>query len=89
VWVLLVWIVVLGTVVPFAVELFALRHLSATTVTMVAMLEPVGVSLLGWLWFAESLDAVAAAGVVAVVAGIVLAQTARRAHVQVEPTIVT
>jgi len=41
VWLLLSWIVVLGTVVPFAVELFALRHLSATTVTMVAMLEPV------------------------------------------------
>jgi drug/metabolite transporter (DMT)-like permease len=89
VWMLLAWIVVLGTVVPFAVELFALRHLSATTVTMVAMLEPVGVSVLGWVWFAESLDAVAVAGVVAVVAGIVLAQTARRAHVQVEPAIVT
>jgi drug/metabolite transporter (DMT)-like permease len=89
VWLLLAWIVVLGTVVPFAVELFALRHLSATTVTMVAMLEPVGVSVLGWVWFAESLDAVAVVGVVAVVAGIVLAQTARRAHVQVEPTIVT
>ena len=89
VWMLLAWIVVLGTVVPFAVELFALRHLSATTVTMVAMLEPVGVSVLGWVWFAESLDAVAVLGVVAVVAGIVLAQTARRAHVQVEPAIVT
>jgi multidrug transporter EmrE-like cation transporter len=45
--------------------------------------------VLGWVWFAESLDAVAVVGVVAVVAGIVLAQTARRAHVQVEPTIVT
>jgi drug/metabolite transporter (DMT)-like permease len=89
VWMLLAWIVVLGTVVPFAAELFALRHLSATTVTMIAMLEPVGVSVLGWVWFAESLDAVAVVGVVCVVAGIVLAQTARRAHVQVEPTIVT
>lgn len=89
VWALLAWIVVLGTVTPFAVELFALRHLSATAVTMVAMLEPVGVSVLGWLWFAESLDAVAVAGVVAVVAGIVLAQSARRAHVQIEPPVLT
>jgi drug/metabolite transporter (DMT)-like permease len=80
---------VLGTVVPFAVELFALRHLSATTVTMVAMLEPIGVSALGWLWFVERLDAVAVVGGLAVVAGIVLAQTARRAHVQVEPPLVT
>jgi drug/metabolite transporter (DMT)-like permease len=89
VWALLAWIVVLGTVTPFAVELFALRHLSATAVTMVAMLEPVGVSVLGWLWFAERLDTVAVAGVVAVVAGIVIAQSARRAHVQVEPPVLT
>ncbi len=89
VWALLVWIIVLGTVVPFGVELLALRHLTATTVTMVAMLEPVGVNALGWLWFLERLDAVAVVGGTAVVAGIVLAQTARRAHVQVEPAVPT
>ena len=84
-WLVLGWIVVVGTVLPFGVELSALRHLPATTVTMVAMLEPVGVSALGWVWFAESLDAVAILGGVAVVAGIVLAQTSRRAPVLVEP----
>lgn len=89
VWALLVWIVVLGTVVPFAAELFALRHLSATAVTMVGMLEPVGVSALGWLWFAERLGVAGVLGGIAVVSGIVLAQTARRAHPQVEPAIVT
>ncbi len=89
VWLLLAWIVVLGTVVPFAVELFALRHLTATTVTMVAMLEPIGVSALGWVWFGERLDAVALVGGAAVLAGIVLAQTARRAAVPTEPPLVT
>ncbi len=85
VWVLLAWIVVLGTLLPFGVELFALRHLRATTVTMVAMLEPVGVSALGWVWFFERLDVVALIGGAAVVAGIVLAQSARREHLVVEP----
>jgi drug/metabolite transporter (DMT)-like permease len=85
VWSLLVWVVVLGTLVPFGVELLALQHLRATTVTMVAMLEPVGVSALGWIWFFESLDAIALVGGLAVVAGILLAQTARRAHVMIEP----
>lgn len=85
VWTLLAWITLLGTLVPFGVELFALRHLRATTVTMVAMLEPVGVSVLGWVWFSERLDAVALIGGVAVVAGIILAQSARRAHVLIEP----
>ena len=85
VWAVLLWIVVGGTVLPFGVELYALRHLRATTVTMVAMLEPIGVSALGWVWFAESLDAVALVGGIAVVAGIVLAQSARLAPRLVEP----
>lgn len=85
VWSLLAWVVVLGTLLPFGVELFALRHLRATTVTMIAMLEPVGVSALGWVWFHEELGLVALLGGVAVVVGILLAQSARRAPVLVEP----
>lgn len=85
VWALLAWIVVLGTLMPFGVELFALRHLPATTVTMIAMLEPIGVGVLGWVWFVERLDNVAIIGTAAVVTGIVLAQSARRAQVLVEP----
>jgi drug/metabolite transporter (DMT)-like permease len=85
VWAVLAWIVVVGTVLPFGVELSALRHLSATTVTMVAMLEPIGVGALGWVWFAESLDAVAVVGGVAVVVGITVAQSARQATDLVEP----
>lgn len=84
-WSLLAWVVVLGTLVPFGVELLALRHLRATTVTMIAMVEPVGVIALGWAWFYESLTVFATIGCVAVVAGIVLAQSARRAPVLVEP----
>ena len=85
VWSLLAWVVVLGTLLPFGVELLALRHLSATAVTMIAMLEPVGVSALGWVWFREELGLLALIGGVAVVAGIMLAQSARRAPVLVEP----
>ncbi len=81
VWLLLVWVVVLGTVIPFAAELVALQHLRATTVTTIAMLEPVGAVALGWVWFRESLGPVAVLGCAAVVAGIVLAQTARRTAV--------
>jgi drug/metabolite transporter (DMT)-like permease len=77
-WVVLAWIIVLGTLVPFAAELLALQHLKATTVTTIAMLEPVGAVALGWLWFGESLGLVAVIGCAAVVAGVILAQTARR-----------
>ncbi len=76
-WLLLVAMVGLGTAVPFLAELSALRHLSATEVTLVGMLEPVGATILGWTWFHETLSAVQTCGVVAILLGIVLAQTAR------------
>lgn len=76
-WVLLAWLVVLGTVAPFLAELSALRHLSATEVTMVGMVEPVGATLLGWLWFSEAMSIPQLGGVVMVLSGILLAQTAR------------
>jgi drug/metabolite transporter (DMT)-like permease len=77
VWALVLWIVVLGTVVPFAVETAALRYIPATTVGMVAMVEPVGAAVLAWLWFGEVLTPVQLAGGLVVLTGIVLAQTAR------------
>ena len=76
-WLLLAWMVLLGTVVPFMAELSALRHLSATEVTLIGMVEPVGATVLGWLWFGERLGAVQIVGVAVVLVGIGLAQTAR------------
>ena len=79
------WVVILGTLAPFGVEIVALRHLSAATVTMIAMLEPVGVALLGWLWFGEDLGLVATLGCALVLAGILAAQTGRAPHPLPEP----
>jgi len=88
-WLALGWVVVLGTLVPFFAELFALSFIRATTVTVIALLEPIGVSALGWAWFDESLGPVALVGCLAVVAGIVIAQSARREHLAAEPPTVT
>jgi drug/metabolite transporter (DMT)-like permease len=88
-WVALAWVVVLGTLVPFFVELFALSFIKATTVTVIALLEPIGVSALGWAWFHETLGPVGIAGCVAVVAGILVAQSARRTHLAIEPPSLT
>src|SRR4051794_2498401 len=88
-WLLLGWVVVLGTLVPFFAELIALSFVRATTVTVIALLEPIGVSALGWAWFHESLGPVAILGCLAVVAGIVIAQSARRDHLATEPPTLT
>ena len=82
-WAAMAWVVVLGTVAPFFLLLLALRVLSATVVSVVAMLEPVVAALVGWVWFSETLSAVQLVGMAAVLAGIMLAQTAR----EVEPSL--
>jgi drug/metabolite transporter (DMT)-like permease len=81
----LAWVVLLGTIVPFAAETAALRHLPATVVTVIATLEPVGAALLAWWWFAESLDALQVVGVGLVVGGVVLGLLARPAAVAPVP----
>jgi drug/metabolite transporter (DMT)-like permease len=77
VWALAAWMIVLGTIVPFFLLVSALRHLSATRVGIVAMLEPVVGALVAWAWLGESLDGVQLAGAGVVLAAILLAQTAR------------
>ena len=77
VWSLATSMVVLGTVVPFLLILSALHHLPATRVGLVSMLEPVLAGLVAWVWLAEALSGPQLAGGLVVLAGIVLAQTAR------------
>lgn len=77
-WSAMTYVVVLGTVTPFFLLLLAMRSLPALVVSVVAMLEPVVATIVGWAWFEESLSLVQLGGVLAVLTGIVLAQTARR-----------
>ncbi len=77
VWVLVVVVIMIGTVAPFALEVSALRHISATQVGLVAMLEPVLATILAWLWLMQALSTWQAVGVGVVILGISLAQTAR------------
>ena len=80
-WVLVAWIVVLGAIVPFWLSIAALPHLSPTTAGLVATVEPVFASIVAWIWVAQVLTGWQIAGGVVVLAGIVLAQTARRTPV--------
>ncbi len=77
VWLLLGYLVVLGTVVPFIFLVSALHHVPATRVTIVAMLEPVLAAIFAWIWLGEELAGVQIAGGLIVLAGVLLAQTAR------------
>jgi drug/metabolite transporter (DMT)-like permease len=77
IWVLALLMIVVGTVAPFFLLISALRHLPATRVGIVAMLEPVVGAIVGWAWLSESLGGVQLVGAGVVLAAIGLAQTAR------------
>lgn len=79
-WVIIASVIVLGTLVPFGVELAALRFIPATAVTAIAMIEPVGAAALGWAWYDEALSAIAVIGCLTVVVGIMLGQFSRPSH---------
>lgn len=77
VWLLLAYIVVLGTIVPFVLIVTALHHVPATRVTVIAMLEPALAAVVAFAWLGEELGGTQIVGGVVVLSGVVLAQTAR------------
>lgn len=64
-----------GTLVPFGLEVAALRHLPAARVAVVATLEPVLAALIAWPVHGQALAPVQALGAVLVVAAVAWVQT--------------
>jgi drug/metabolite transporter (DMT)-like permease len=77
VWGLMLWMIVLGTIVPFALVVGALQRISATRAGITAMLEPVLATLIAWAWLGETLDPVQLSGIVVTLAGVSLALSSR------------
>ncbi|MFC6236508.1 EamA family transporter [Longivirga aurantiaca] len=76
-WALIAWMVVPGTVVPFALVLQALRHLRATQASVVGMTEPLIASVIAFVLLGEVLTPVQILGGAVVLAGVLLAETSR------------
>jgi drug/metabolite transporter (DMT)-like permease len=77
VWALILWMVVIGTIVPFFLIVGSMRHISATRAGITAMVEPVVASIAAYAWLDERLTATQLVGGAIVLAGIVLAQSSR------------
>jgi drug/metabolite transporter (DMT)-like permease len=73
----MLWMVVLGTIVPFVLVVGALRRISATRVGITAMLEPVVAIAVAWAWLGESLDPLQVSGAAVTLAGVALALSSR------------
>jgi drug/metabolite transporter (DMT)-like permease len=77
-WVIILWIVIMGTIVPYMFVLTGLKSLSASTSSTIGMLEPVVAGGFAWWWLRETFSLIQLLGAVIVIAGIILADRARR-----------
>lgn len=77
VWLLVSCVVLLGTVAPFALVLQGLSRIGATRAGLLGTAEPPLAGLVAWVVLGEALAPVQMLGGIVVLAGIVLAETAR------------
>jgi drug/metabolite transporter (DMT)-like permease len=77
-WLLVLWVIVLGTVVPYGLILVALRSLGSARTGLLGMAEPVLAAVVAYVVLAEALSPVQLLGGFVVLTGIVLAETARK-----------
>ncbi len=84
-WVLVGYVVVLGTVVPYTLVLAGMRVIGAARAGLLGMLEPVAAAVAAWLVLGESMTGVQVVGGFVVLAGVALAETARAGTAAVLP----
>lgn len=77
VWSLVAFVVVVGTITPFLLLTGALRHISATRASIVSTFEPVVATVVAWAWLGQTFGAWQLVGGAIVMAGILVAQSAR------------
>jgi drug/metabolite transporter (DMT)-like permease len=71
------YVVVLGTVVPFSLVVLSMRHLRASQASVVGMTEPIMATAIAWVVLGEVLSPVQLAGALIVLGGILLAELNR------------
>jgi drug/metabolite transporter (DMT)-like permease len=77
IWMLCVYMVVLGTVVPFWLIVVSLQHIRASQASVIGMTEPLLASLIAWIALGEVLSPVQLVGAVTVLVGVYLAERYR------------
>jgi drug/metabolite transporter (DMT)-like permease len=76
-WVLVLWIVVIGTVIPYLLTVTAIRELSASTSSVIGMIEPIFAGVIAWWLLNEAFTSIQLLGCAVVLIGIYLADKAR------------
>ena len=81
-WALLLWIVIIGTVIPYLLTVTGIRELSAGTSSVIGMIEPIFAGVIAWIILNEALSGVQLIGCAVVLLGIYLDDKAKAAVVR-------
>ena len=76
-WALILWIVVIGTVIPYLLTVTGIRELSASTSSVIGMIEPIFAGAIAWWLLNEAFTNIQLLGCAMVLVGIYLADKAR------------
>jgi drug/metabolite transporter (DMT)-like permease len=76
-WLLIAYIIVFGTLVPYLFVVGGIRRLSASTSSVIGMLEPVIAGVFAWIWLSQSWTAIQLFGGFIVLIGIYIADRAK------------
>ena len=74
---LVLWVIIFGTAIPYFLVLTGLRGLSAAKTSAIGMSEPVFGGIFAWIFLYEKLNFTQSVGVIVVLVGIYLANRAR------------
>lgn len=83
-WALILYIVIAGTIVPYIFVISGLRLLSASTSSVIGMLEPVMAGIFAWAWLGQSWDVIQLVGAAIVLIGIYLADRSKSVIAQIQ-----
>ncbi|MSO28949.1 MAG: hypothetical protein EXQ75_04235 [Candidatus Planktophila sp.] len=76
-WLLISYIIIFGTMVPYLFVVGGIRRLSASTSSVIGMLEPVLAGVFAWIWLSQSWSAIQLLGGAIVLIGIYIADRAK------------
>jgi drug/metabolite transporter (DMT)-like permease len=81
-WALILWIIIIGTVIPYLLTVTGIRELSAGTSSVIGMIEPIFAGVIAWILLNEALSEIQLIGCAVVLFGIYLADKARASVVK-------
>jgi len=76
-WLLIAYIIIFGTMVPYLFVVGGIRRLSASTSSVIGMMEPVLAGVFAWVWLSQSWSVIQLAGGAIVLIGIYIADRAK------------